>query len=160
MIYSWGSHSLYWNSYLPDLLIVIYQYAISFRQVDIERIHQPSGCALGIWICGCSLFYKRELWDSKSAGARGFEEVIITQQIFAILFGLSMMFLRIIQLGPAKSQRKQNKNKTKHFLGTKHESYGHSDNRCVPPILLHWAIGYKRGGPKSSGIISQIEAFE
>ena len=25
---------------------------------------------LGIWICGCSLFYKRELWASKSAGAR------------------------------------------------------------------------------------------
>ena len=27
------------------------------------------GHALGIWICGCSLFYKRELWTSKSAGA-------------------------------------------------------------------------------------------
>ena len=24
--------------------------------------------ALGIWICGCSLFYRRELWTSKSAG--------------------------------------------------------------------------------------------
>ena len=28
-----------------------------------------SGNALGIWICGCSLFYKRELWASKLAGA-------------------------------------------------------------------------------------------
>ena len=25
-----------------------------------------TGHALGIWICGCSLFYKRELWASKS----------------------------------------------------------------------------------------------
>ena len=30
--------------------------------------HLP-GYALEIWICGCSLFYKRELWASKSAGA-------------------------------------------------------------------------------------------
>ena len=29
------------------------------------------GHALGIWICGCSLFYRRELWASKSAGAKG-----------------------------------------------------------------------------------------
>jgi hypothetical protein len=28
-----------------------------------------SGHGLGIWICGCSLFYRRELWASKSAGA-------------------------------------------------------------------------------------------
>ena len=28
-----------------------------------------SGHVLGIWICGCSLFYKRELRASKSAGA-------------------------------------------------------------------------------------------
>ena len=27
-----------------------------------------SGHALGIWICGCSMFYRRELWASKSAG--------------------------------------------------------------------------------------------
>ena len=26
------------------------------------------GHVLGIWICGCSLFYRRELWASKSAG--------------------------------------------------------------------------------------------
>jgi hypothetical protein len=28
-----------------------------------------SGHALGIWICGCRLFYRRELWASKSASA-------------------------------------------------------------------------------------------
>ena len=30
---------------------------------------EVTGHALGIWICGCSLFYKRELWTLKSAGA-------------------------------------------------------------------------------------------
>ena len=28
----------------------------------------PYRHALGIWICRCSLFYRRELWASKSAG--------------------------------------------------------------------------------------------
>ena len=31
-----------------------------------------TGHALGFWIWGCSLFYKRELWASKSAGAKGY----------------------------------------------------------------------------------------
>ena len=30
-----------------------------------------AGHALGIWICGWSLLYKRELWASKLAGAKG-----------------------------------------------------------------------------------------
>ena len=30
-----------------------------------------AGHAFGIWICGCSLFYRIELWASKSAGAKG-----------------------------------------------------------------------------------------
>ena len=30
-----------------------------------------AGHALGNWISGCSLFYKRELWASKSSGAKG-----------------------------------------------------------------------------------------
>ena len=30
-----------------------------------------SGHAFGIWICGCSLFYRRELWASKYAVAKG-----------------------------------------------------------------------------------------
>ena len=40
-------HSFYWSANIPN-----------------------AGDALGIWICGCSLFYKRELWASKSAGAQ------------------------------------------------------------------------------------------
>ena len=31
-------------------------------------LYMTSGHALGIWICRCSLFYRRELWVSKSAG--------------------------------------------------------------------------------------------
>ena len=32
--------------------------------------HWP-GYSSGIWLCGCSLFYRRELWISKSEGAKG-----------------------------------------------------------------------------------------
>ena len=38
---------------------------------------------LGIWICGCSLFYRRELWDSKSSGfnstGKSFSEALILE---------------------------------------------------------------------------------
>ena len=37
-----------------------------------------TGYALGIWICGFSLFYKRELWASKSAGAHRTKSLIIS----------------------------------------------------------------------------------
>ena len=37
-----------------------------------------AGHALGIWICGCSLFYKRELWVSKSAGAHSTKSLKIS----------------------------------------------------------------------------------
>ena len=37
-----------------------------------------AGHALGIWICRCSLFYKRELWDSKSAGANSTKSLKIS----------------------------------------------------------------------------------
>ena len=33
---------------------------------DVSLVN--TGHALGIWICRCSLFYRRELWASKSAG--------------------------------------------------------------------------------------------
>ena len=36
------------------------------------------GNAIGIWICGCSLFYKRELWASKSAGAHSTKSLKIS----------------------------------------------------------------------------------
>ncbi len=32
------------------------------------KIHLETGHALGIWISGCRLFYRRKLWASKSAG--------------------------------------------------------------------------------------------
>ena len=37
-----------------------------------------SGHALGIWICGCSLFYKREFWALKSAGAHSTKSLKIS----------------------------------------------------------------------------------
>ena len=37
-----------------------------------------TGHALGIWICGCSPFYKRELWASKSAGAHSTKSLKIS----------------------------------------------------------------------------------
>ena len=37
-----------------------------------------TGHALGIWICGCTLFYKRELWASKSAGAHSTKSLKIS----------------------------------------------------------------------------------
>ena len=39
-----------------------------FTYFTLTTYIQSSGHALGIWICGCSLFYRRELWASKSAG--------------------------------------------------------------------------------------------
>ena len=40
------------------------------KQCIILKTVHHEGHALGIWICGCSLFYKRELWVTKSAGAQ------------------------------------------------------------------------------------------
>ena len=43
-----------------------------FQVYDLTRIFttcSTAGHALGIWICGCSLLYRGELWASKSAGA-------------------------------------------------------------------------------------------
>ena len=39
-------------------------------EMNISVNNVSAGHALGIWICGCGLFYKRELWASKSAGAK------------------------------------------------------------------------------------------
>jgi hypothetical protein len=47
---------------------IVCKYVLSF---------DTSGHALGIWIRGCSLFYKRELWASKSAGAHSTESLKI-----------------------------------------------------------------------------------
>ena len=37
-----------------------------------------AGYALGIWICGCSLLYKRELWASKGARAHSTKSLKIS----------------------------------------------------------------------------------
>ena len=42
----------------------------STKLVLSKNLSVDAGHALGIWICGCSLFYRRELWASKSAGAK------------------------------------------------------------------------------------------
>ena len=41
---------------------------IFFKISTVKICNELSGHALGIWICGCSLFYKIELRPSKSAG--------------------------------------------------------------------------------------------
>jgi hypothetical protein len=49
---------------------------VSYFQSCSDLLH--SGYALGIWICGCSLFYKRELLASKSAGAHSTKSLKIS----------------------------------------------------------------------------------
>ena len=44
----------------------------------VRNFFSNSGNALGIWICGCSLYYKRELWASKSAGAHSTKSLKIS----------------------------------------------------------------------------------
>ena len=56
------------------------QTLVGFRAfiVSWQRSHTWEGHALGIWICGCSLFHKRELWASKSAGAHSTKSLKIS----------------------------------------------------------------------------------
>ena len=57
---------------------------LSFDKVLISslvthvRTHDYAGHALGIWICGCSLFYKRELWASKSVASHSTKSLKIS----------------------------------------------------------------------------------
>ena len=46
-------------------------------QFMIKFLSGFTGHALGIWICGCSLFYRREFWTSKSAGFNSSKSVKI-----------------------------------------------------------------------------------
>ena len=51
----------------------------SFSQILWPRhVIDLTGHGLEIWICGCSLFYKRELWASKSAGAHSTKSLKIS----------------------------------------------------------------------------------
>ena len=42
---------------------------LNWKNKSLIDINLMTGHALGFWICGCGLFYKRVLWTSKSAGA-------------------------------------------------------------------------------------------
>ena len=50
-----------------------------------HKSHHCTGYTLGIWICGCSLFYKRELWAKIQQ-----TKMLVTCQRFGdwFLFGL------------------------------------------------------------------------
>ena len=47
--------------------MIVFSQNFHYRNRSKKRTN--TGHALGIWICGCSLFYKRELWATKSASA-------------------------------------------------------------------------------------------
>ena len=53
----------------PSDLLTINTFPFNYYLNRLSN-HKPysSGHALGIWICGCSLLYRRELWASNSAG--------------------------------------------------------------------------------------------
>ena len=53
---------------------------LNSRLVYCSRLYgiYLSGYALGIWYCRCSVFYKRELWASKSAGAHSTKSLKIS----------------------------------------------------------------------------------
>ena len=58
------------NMIKNDLLSILASlyFPTFFMWVWHIRIIQKQGMRLGIWICGCSLFYKREHWASKCKG--------------------------------------------------------------------------------------------
>ena len=58
----------------------IFDFLKNHQKLNNENLVVQIGCshALGIWICGCSLYYKRELWASKSAGAHSTKSLKIS----------------------------------------------------------------------------------
>ena len=58
------------------------QYLTSYQTnfVSFEKLKKIEyECrACGIWICGCSMFYKKEFWASKSAGAHSTKSLKIS----------------------------------------------------------------------------------
>jgi hypothetical protein len=54
------------------------KWVIEHKKHYRKKMQCRPGLALGIWICGCSLFYKRELWASKSAGAHSTKSLKIS----------------------------------------------------------------------------------
>ena len=54
------------------------KYELYLAGTIVASLDDKPGHALGIRICGCSLFYKRELWASKSAGAHSTKSLKIS----------------------------------------------------------------------------------
>ena len=65
-------------------LFFILSSLLSFGWVQHQSNNDPpksddrKGHALRVWICGCSLFYKRQLWTSKSACAHSTKSLKIS----------------------------------------------------------------------------------
>ena len=63
----------------PKLLMQLRFVCCLASKSQIKMINfNSAGYALGIQICGCSVFYKRELWASKSAGAHSTKSLKIS----------------------------------------------------------------------------------
>ena len=61
-----------------NILIITSKIDILQLKTYYLQLLEYSGHALGICICRCSLFYKRELWVSKSAGAHSTKSLKIS----------------------------------------------------------------------------------
>ena len=68
--------AMQWNKTCSSKRLCTYSYTLIFLDLPphlpgkvLAGLHGYTWYALGIWICGCSLFYKREFWASKLAGA-------------------------------------------------------------------------------------------
>jgi hypothetical protein len=62
---------------LEKIFEIVQENILKFPKL-ISFLGPVAGHALGIWICGCSLFYKRELWASKSAGTHSTKSLKIS----------------------------------------------------------------------------------
>ena len=77
--------AMQWNKTCSSKRLCTYSYTPIFLDLPphlpgkvLAGLHGYTGYALGIWICGCSLFYKREFWASKSAGAHSTKSLKIS----------------------------------------------------------------------------------
>ena len=71
----------FWDIFdLPTYPNQILYYISLFSKIRCSLTYLPikAGHALRIWICGCSPFYKNELWASKSAGAHSTKSLEIS----------------------------------------------------------------------------------
>ena len=66
------------KGYSLELQKCYFLYVHKYICSKVQILLYFAGYALGIWICGCSLFYKRELWASKSAGSHSSKSLKIS----------------------------------------------------------------------------------